>query len=334
MFLPIQGRGLSLIFMAGLSIVPVSCVMNSGPNWSGHRDLRTAFLSAPGEEAEVFCPEQISDGMFQRDVALSHNRDLFLYTLQAGRSSRIMFSQYENEAWSEPAPVSFGADWRDLEPAFKPETLELFFASHRPLPGETESDDANLWRTEWKDGIWIAPTPVTEVNTDGHEYYPSLTADGTLYYTSQLETETAGENIWSALATADGFGNPTPLQGGVNTDYDEFNAAVNPAGSLILFGSAREDGPGGGDLYVSRRNSDGTWAEAKLLGPQFNTARLDFSPFFDPNEKDVWFTSTRLGSKDTFQGGLKEIRRTSRAAGNGQGDLYRVRGGLNPVDSD
>lgn len=294
-------------------------------SWIGSRDLRKAFQSQVTTEAEVFCPKQISDGMFQRDIALSSDGTLFLYTLQAGRSSRIMFSQNQANAWSEPTPVSFSGEWRDLEPAFLPGSHLLYFASHRPLPNETANGDANLWRTEWKGGVWLDPIPITEINTDGDEYYPSLSSDGTLYFTSKAETEAAGENIWGAKASSTGFEKPAPLHGGVNSDQDEFNAAINPAGNRIVFGSVREDGPGGGDLYLSRRDANGVWEAAELLGPEINTERLDFSPFFDPNGEVLWFTSTRLGPKSTFEGGLRDIRKTSRAAGNGQGDLYRVR---------
>ncbi|PCJ51710.1 MAG: hypothetical protein COA70_13755 [Planctomycetota bacterium] len=294
-------------------------------SWSGHRDLRRAFRSEVSTQAEVFCPEQISDGMFQRDAALSSDGTLFLYTLQAGRSSRIMFSENRLKEWGEPTPVSFGGTWRDLEPAFLPGTHQLYFASHRPLPDETLSGDANLWRTEWKDGVWAEPVPLNEINTEGDEYYPSLSSDGTLYFTSKREAATAGENIWMAKATGDGFAMPVALEGGVNTDQDEFNAAINPQGDLLIFGSVRKDGPGGGDLYFSRRNADDAWSEAHLLGIEINTERLDFSPFFDPSGDVLWFTSTRIGDHDTFEGGLKTIRKTSRTAGNGQGDLYRIR---------
>ena len=118
---------------------------------------------------------------------------------------------------------------------------------------------------------------------------------------------------------------PVALEGGVNTDQDEFNAAINPQGDLLIFGSVRKGGPGGGDLYFSRRNADDAWSEAHLLGIEINTERLDFSPFFDPSGDVLWFTSTRIGDRDNFEGGLKTIRKTSRTAGNGQGDLYRIR---------
>jgi len=294
-------------------------------SWSGHRDLRRAFRSEVSTAAEVFCPKQISDGMFQRDTALSSDGTLFLYTLQAGRSSRIMFSELQSQEWSEPVPVSFGGMWHDLEPAFVPGTHQLYFASHRPLPDETASGDANLWRTAWMDGTWVEPVPLTDINTDGDEYYPSLSSDGTLFFTSKKQTAAAGENIWMAKALGDGFQPPTVLVGGVNTDQNEFNAAIHPDGNLLIFGSVREDGPGGGDLYFSRRNSDDTWGEAALLSMEINSERLDFSPFFDPSGDVLWFTSTRLGEHDTFDGGLRDIRKTYRGAGNGQGDLYRIR---------
>ena len=181
-----------------------------GSDWIGHRDLRAALQSEVTSKAEVFCPKQISDGMFQRDIALSSDGTLFLYTLQASRSSRIMFSHKHENAWSEPAPVSFGGEWRDLEPAFLPGSHQLFFASHRPLPQEAANGDANLWRTEWKEGAWVEPTPIVEINTEGDEYYPSLANDGTLYFTSKAATDMAGENIWSANASATGFDKPTP----------------------------------------------------------------------------------------------------------------------------
>ncbi len=269
--------------------------------------------------------------MDQRDTALSFDQQHFLYTLQVGRQhARIMHVMKTSDGWESPRTATFSGKWRDLEATFRPDNLELYFVSNRPLPGESTADDFNIWSTAWNGEGWNTPVPVDDLNTDGNEFYPSLTTEGVMYYTSEQEGGAGGEDIWFALPTSDGngFQAPSPLGAGVNTTGPEFNAAIDPSGRYLIFGSARADGPGGGDMYISKRQDSGEWGSAALLGESINSTRLDFCPFFFGTDGDLFFSSNResLAWQETSAPqDLSELREAWSAAGNSLGDLYRVK---------
>ncbi len=56
------------------------------------------------------------------------------------------------------------------------------------------------------------------------------------------------------------------LGSGINTSAYEADVFVAPDESYVVFSANRPDGLGSGDLYVSFRKQDGTWAPSKSLG--------------------------------------------------------------------
>ena len=236
----------------------------------------------------------------------------------------MMLVELVDGQWREPQPFFAGdRDSRSFEPAFQPETELLYFVSDRPLPGEAERGDFNIWRIPKTDQGWgEAEALSSAVNGEGHEFYPSLTTSGDLYFTAAREDGVGGEDLWVARAAGTGFHAAQLLDGGVNLAADEFNAAVNAEGTVLVFGSVRDDGPGGGDLYFSRRAAGEPWPAASLLAG-VNTPGLDFCPFFDPQGTHLWFTSTR---RDLEQepGSWSEQRQRWVQSGNGFGDLFRI----------
>lgn len=311
-----------LLGTALLGCLPGACALPPSA-WSSGAFSRS-LADAPQQEAQVFAPGVISDGMYQRDTAWSSSGDLFLYTVQQGRQSWMMLVERVNGIWQEPQPFFAGApDARSLEPAFLPDSEWLYFVSDRPLPGETARGDFNIWRLHKSEEGWSEAQALSaSVNREGNEFYPSLTSGGDLYFTASREGGVGGEDLWVARAEDGAFAEASLVEGGVNTEGDEFNAAINPCGNHLVFGSAREGGPGGGDLYFSRLKPNGSWGQASLLAG-VNTPQLDFCPFFDPSGTHLWFSSTRVNpllSPAPWQ----EQRRRWQQAGNGFGDLYRI----------
>jgi hypothetical protein len=335
-FIPVRGWAVLILIFSAIAAFSEDSAPDLAPEtkWSARNFTR--ILEEPASATPtLFAPGMISDGMDQRDSAYSLDQKHFLYTLQIGRQSRIMHVPKTGKGWEAPRTASFSGEWRDLEPAFKPGSLDLYFASNRPLPGETEADDFNLWFTQWDGENWLQPAPLTDLNTDGNEFYPSLTQAGDLYFTSEQEGGAGGEDIWfaqpaaanpaAALTQVPNFLPPTPLGSGVNTAGGEFNAAIDPTGNHLIFGAARADGPGGGDLYISHQDATGNWSPATLLGGEINTDKLDFCPFFYGSEGEIWFTSRRANSPIAPYAGLRLLRGNWNAPGNGYGDLYRVK---------
>ncbi|MHC4822617.1 MAG: nuclear transport factor 2 family protein [Planctomycetota bacterium] len=306
------------------ALVTLVAILYAPPLWFEAREFGEELERSSYSTPRMFAEDLVSDGMNQRDTALSSDGLHFLYTLQERRTGKILHASKETGGWLEPQVASFSGRWSDLEPAFLPGSSTLYFASNRPLPEELEPGDYNLWRTSWEDGAWREPSPLIEVNTPDNEFYPSLTGDGALVFTSSREGGLGGEDLWMAQADGDGFRPAEPLGLGVNSGANEFNAAIHPNGNSIVFGSDRAGGPGGGDLYLSIRDEQGTWRPAVLLAGGINSPQLDYCPFFDPHEEVLWFTSQRPKERASYDLRLSALQEDWQDAGNGSGDLYRV----------
>ena len=307
-------------FVFLLLILVCSCQAREA---SPERDVSAGFV-LPEEQPSIYHAGWISTELSERDAAMSPEDQAFYYTLMAGNSGTIVYVERQEEEWSRPEIASFSGEYSDLEPFFDPssEGRRLYFASNRPLEQGGQPKDYDLWYVDMTPQGWGDPVNVgSPVNTEGHEFYPSVARSGALYFTGRRELSEGGEDIYRALPLESGYAEPENLGTAVNTERDEFNAFIDPDEQYILFSSfGRPDGLGGGDLYISRKNDDGEWLPAKNLGSPINSSALDYCPFVSA-DGTFWFSSRRQ-TDDAPSAGYDALVRKLRNPGNGAGDIY------------
>lgn len=92
------------------------------------------------------------------------------------------------------------------------------------------------------------------------------------------------------------------LPGVVSSAYSEIRAAPSPDGDTVLWGSTnRPGGPGGWDIWMTRRGADG-WSAPVAVA--FDTPANEFDPAFSADGRRVFFFSNRdggLGGDDIWQ---------------------------------
>jgi hypothetical protein len=173
----------------------------------------------------------------------------------------------------------------------------------------------------WGEAANLGPT----INTTGGEYYPSLTAEGTLYFTAEREDSLGGEDIYRTRRLSDGsWSEPENLGPSVNSPGPEFNALIAPDETYLIFGSVREGDAGGGDLHISFRADDGTWLPAKNMGEPLNSPTLDFCPALSPDGRMLFFTSRRVPEAPTLPSVFDQLDATLRGPFNGSSNLWWV----------
>ena len=288
-------------------------------------------LNEATDEVTLFAPGLISTAGNERDMSISPDGDEIFYTYSTPDNTlgALIRLRKNRDTWMSPEVASFSGTYRDIEPFFSPDGQKLFFASNRPLFDGDKSIDYNIWYVIKDGDDWGIPVPAGEnINTDADEFFPSAGASGNLYFTAAYKDSKGYEDIYMSRLNNEGYQQPVSLDSAVNSPLYEFNAWVSPEEDMIIFTSyGREDDMGGGDLYFSRKDSEGNWLPAEHMPPGINSPSLDYCPFVDMANQTLYFTSKRGINPDTVKlpVRIETLRQISNGILNGFGNIYKVK---------
>jgi hypothetical protein len=165
------------------------------------------------------------------------------------------------------------------------------------------------------------------VNTESQETSPSVTADGTLYFTSNRAGGKGAADIYRVKLIDGNHGAPENVGDAINTAGPELQVFVSPDEGVLIFGAlGRPEGQGSVDLYLSRR-VDGAWSKAVNLGNKINSRGAESAPRISSDRRYFFWTSTRgYGFEEQQVNRLtsKELSKKLQSAGNSLGDIYQI----------
>lgn len=309
---------------------------SGSPESYGFPELRGDYLgqTLPGSEPEVFAPGLVSTGLYTRDLTISPPGDEIFFSVAFIGGSAIMVADRDGDRWREPRVAAFSGAWRDFEPFVTANGDRLLFLSNRPPPGLEKKPGwghQNIWQVSRTSEGWSEPELLpAPINTEGHEFFPSVTADGTLYFTRGSGGLKA--MICRSRRTENGYSPPEELPVEVNSGESQYNAWISPDEDLLLFAaSGREDSRGGSDCYVSFRRPDDTWVGPINLGDRINDTGSCESASLSPDGTLLFFMSDRrdpIGGHNLGGLTLTELLTRQAAPGNGSADIYWVDAGF------
>lgn len=263
-------------------------------------DLTGDYLGQelPGQTPKLFAPGIVSTGLSERDVAITPDGNEIYYSGVVGANhnfSAILVVKRVEGRWSKPEVAPFSGHFMDLEPAISPDGQRFFFLSNRPLPGSSEPHGSeDIWVMERTDGGWSEPSNLgPPVNSAAPEFFPSVTRDGTLYFTRRGEGRS--ETIFRSRFVDGAYAEPEELGPEVNSGQTQFNAFIAPDESYLLVCVwGRDDSLGGVDYYAVFRSADDVWSEPINLGEGINMAEgSEWSPSVSPDGRYFFFMSSR-----------------------------------------
>jgi len=212
-------------------------------------------LGAPvNSSANDFCPTPVEDGR------------LFFVSTRGGGcgAADIYVAEPAGAGWSEP--VNIGCQANSPGNEFSPSLIELgsndsvlFFSSDRPGGFAQESagavPDHDIYYSRVLPGGAYGPAIlVSGVNSAVDDARPNVRLDGLeMVFDSTREGTLGGPDIWVASRATVHHAWPAPvhLPAPINSPAAESRASLSSTGERLYFGSTRDGGDGGSDVYVS-----------------------------------------------------------------------------------
>jgi hypothetical protein len=291
----------------------------------------------PGSTPELFAPGVISTGLYERDVAMTPDGDELYFGLISGGYVTIVVTKRENGNWTRPeiAPFCDNPDVFDLEPHITPDGRRIMFLSTRPDEGKPPAQGwvyQDIWVADRTEDGWSEPYNLgPPVCTEAPEYFPSVTRDGTLYFTREVTGEGGKRSVIVRSRMVDGkYQEAEILPEAVNPGDMQYNAFIDPDEKYLIVGiSGHEDNIGRGDYYVCFRGEDDAWTGPINMGELINTPGNNVtSPYVSPDGRYFFFASNRRAETtedaEDQERSYDAIQRMATEPGNGSADIYWI----------
>ncbi len=318
-----------LIILNNMSIV--GC---SGDKTDSFPVLSGPYLGQrlPSEEPELFAPGIVTTGLITRDIAITPDgKEIYFCTATPGyKYTTIMVSKEIDGKWTEPESAAFArkADYMFLEPHITPDGTKMLFLTNLPDASDSGTHgDQDIWAVDRVGDGWGEPYNLGEpINTDESEFFPSVTNDGTLYF-SRAEKSSRLHHIYRSKLVNGIYQESELLPESVNCGTTRYNTFIAPDESYIIVPAVgTSDSRGGADYYIVFRDKNDNWSDPVNLGDKINTdAALEFSPYVTRDGKYFFFTSARnnlkldpLSDKIT----VSKLIDLTNSPENGNGDIY------------
>lgn len=131
--------------------------------------------------------------------------------------------------------------------------------------------DCDLYIATKNGDQWSEPMNIgSPINTKAWESQPSLSSDGqALYFASNRN---GADDLWVSYRQTNGkWGQPQNLGEPINSPGKEITPFIHADGHTLYFTSDGHPGMGALDLFVSRKQEDGSWGTPQNLGYPINT---------------------------------------------------------------
>lgn len=249
----------------------------------------------------------------------------------------ILVSHRAGSHWSAPKIAPFSGRWRDLEPAMSPDGTYMIFASSRPVAGgDVELNGSwggqmhvgkggNLWRVNRQALGWGRPVRLPDaVNRVNSTFGPSVAGDGSLYF--MAATGEGGRfQLWYSQFKHGTYQTATPLSFSPGK-WDEFDPAVAPDQSFIVFASTRPPTPAGTSWVFISYRVNGHWSNPVALGSEVNRLGPIDELRLGPDGHTLYFGSGYVilpdypKSRESALRGLREMQSWN----NGNENIWKV----------
>lgn len=236
----------------------------------------------PGMEPKIFAPGIISDpdftewsGAFSPDGS-----EYYFYRFSETSKSRILYSKVVDGKWTAPEQLAITIGYDAYQPYVTVDNHWLYFKWNHPIPpGQPSTGVTAYFVAERMQDGWSKPRYA------GQGMYLSSSQDGQLFTTDMSSFKIDGKKYLAKITVVDGLFTSyerLPIQTPLG---DPAHPCIAPDGSYILFDVGDGESV---NLFVSFKNTDGTWGEPINL-TQYGFAPMADGAYISPDGKYLFF---------------------------------------------
>lgn len=269
-------------------------------------NLRYLGQDLPSNIPRIFAPGIISkQARSEFGSIFSTDGSEFFFAVDINGKAEIRYSKLDNGSWAVPITIIGHTAHSFNDPMLSPDEKRLYYISNRPRNGE-KTGDYDIWYSERLSDGWSGPINAgNNINSVKNEYYISFASDGTMYYSSNKNAKDGMDHDYDIYASKEKngiFQKPYRLGRTINTEAYEADVFIAPDESYIIFCSIRPEGLGNGDLYISYKQENGEWSDAKNLKKPVNSEKHELCPwvttdgkyFLYTSDQDIYWVSTKI----------------------------------------
>lgn len=269
------------------------CFCNSQEN-----KAKDQFLgeTAPEDSAILFAPNKLNHPEGYHSALIITNDFKEVYFSPMSRHGEIhKVVDFENSVASQK--ILFPALCDAGDPFLSPDNKRFYFLSFQPLTSDSLYRE-RIWYSEIENGQLLEPKVVDKSVYDHPTHWQFSVAENyNLYFTSEIEGDER-QDIFFAPYNNGKYMEPIKLSDEINSESRELCPYISPNEKYLIFtriGSNTEKA----DLFISYKEND-KWSKAERLPNTINSKGNELCPIITPDEKYLFFISTREGTSRIY----------------------------------
>ncbi len=214
------------------------------------------------------------------------------------------FSQVSEFNWENPVKLGpeINSDAYEALLVFSKDSAELFFVREGHAENIGGVEDQDIWSAKHNGHLhWDAPIDFKTFNNKDYNAVVGISMDGqTVYlYNAYVKKKNQLDRGIAVSTKKDGkWSTPQKLEiKDFHLEGEHFGFYVNMQETYIMISCECEGTKGQEDLYVSKKETDGSWGKPIHLGSNINTAGYEISLYLSEDTYSLFFSSDGLGGE-------------------------------------
>jgi len=265
-----------------------------------HARFRSWAVKNPVPFNPVSLGEGVNTTAGEYFPSLTADGETLIFTRRENDNEDFYRSTLKDSIWQKAEPLEgVNTPLNEGAQAISPDgSIVLFTACFREGDGSQGSCDI-YWSQEKSTG-WTTPSPFSaSINSKSWDSQPTISADGkTIIFCSRRPGGRGAEDLWITNRQADGkWGKAENLGPAINSGGQEQTPYLHPDGQTLYFCSDSLPGMGGTDLFVARRQPDGSWGTPENLGYPINTKGNEIALTISLDGKTAYYATNGKETK-------------------------------------